>query len=194
MEKQPWSFRACSHYENLTKDAKLGTYGKIWHILPVQRGRVMVKNITFINALLYICENGCKWSRLPKEYSSRHVIYKRFNRRVKDGQCHDAPHGRLLMETVGPLGTAAPLVMDRAYEDDKTRRTAWSLGFSPVVPPKSNRADPWEYDTVLYRRRNEIERLFRLMQGFRRIFCRFEKLDMMYTCFIQLALVCVPIK
>jgi len=55
------------------------TYGKIRHILPVQRGRVTVENITFINALLYICENGCKWRRLPKEYGKWHVIYKRFN-------------------------------------------------------------------------------------------------------------------
>ena len=62
-----------------------GTYGKIRHILPVQRGRVAVQNITFINALLYICENGCKWRRLPKEYGNWHVIYKRFNRWVKDG-------------------------------------------------------------------------------------------------------------
>jgi len=61
------------------------TYGKIRHILPVQRGRVTVENITFINALLYICENGCKWRRLPKEYGNWHVIYKRFNRWVKDG-------------------------------------------------------------------------------------------------------------
>ena len=40
----------------------------------------------------------------------------------------------------------------------------------------------------------EIERLFRLMQGFRRIFCRFEKLDAMYIGFIQLALVYLSIK
>ena len=52
---------------------------------PVQRGRVTVQNITFINALPYICENGCKWRRLPKEYGSRHVIYRYFNRRVMDG-------------------------------------------------------------------------------------------------------------
>jgi len=84
--------------------------------------------------------------------------------------------------------------MDRAYEDDQTRCTAWSLKFSSMVPPKSNRANPWEHDPVLYRRRNEIERLFRLMQGFRRIFCRFEKLDAMYIGFIQLALVYVSIK
>ena len=54
-------------------------------LLPVQRGRVTVKNITFINALPYICENGCKWRRLPKEYGNRHVIYKCFSRWVRDG-------------------------------------------------------------------------------------------------------------
>ena len=89
---------------------------------------------------------------------------------LSGGQCHDAPQGRLLMETVGPLEEeATPLVMDRAYEDNLTRRTAQILKFSPVVPPKSSRAAPWEYDAALYRRRNEIERLFRLMQGFRHI-------------------------
>jgi len=61
------------------------TYGKIRHILPVQRGGVTVENVTFINALLYVCENGCKWRRLPKEYGKWHVIYKRFNRWVKAG-------------------------------------------------------------------------------------------------------------
>ena len=86
------------------------------------------------------------------------------------------------------------MVMDRAYEDDLTQRTAWSLRFSPAVPPKSNRASPWEHGPALYRWRNEIERLFRLMQGFRRIFCRFEKLDAMYIGFIQLALVYLSIK
>jgi len=60
-------------------------YEKIKHLLPVQRGNVSVENITFINALLYICENGCKWRRLPKEYGKWHVIYKRFNRWVKVG-------------------------------------------------------------------------------------------------------------
>jgi len=99
---------------------------------------------------------------------------------LSGGQCHDAPQGRLLMETVGPLEGAPPLVMDRAYEDDRTRRAAWSLGFFPVVPPKSSRANPWGYDAALYKRRDEIERLFRLMQGFRRVFRRFEKLDAMY--------------
>ena len=60
-------------------------YEKMKHLLPVQRGNVSIDNITFINALLYICENGCKWRRLPKEYGNWHVIYKRFRRWVDAG-------------------------------------------------------------------------------------------------------------
>jgi len=79
--------------------------------------------------------------------------------------------------------------MDRAYEGDETRQLALDLGFTPVVPPKSNRLSPWEYDKAMYRRRNEVERLFRRLKGFRRIFSRFEKLDVMFTAFIHFALI-----
>lgn len=66
------------------------------------------------------------------------------------------------------------LIMDNADEADATRQLALELGFAPVVPPKSNRINPWSNDELLYRRRNEIERLFRWLKGFRRIFSRFE--------------------
>lgn len=57
------------------------------------------------------------------------------------------------------------------------------------MPPKHNRRAPWEYDRALYKRRNEIERLFRRLKGFRRIFSRFEKLDVMFIAFINFALI-----
>ena len=79
--------------------------------------------------------------------------------------------------------------MDRAYQGDETRQLVLALGFTPVVPPKLNRLQPWEYDRVMYRRRNEIERLFRRLKGFRRIFSRFDKLDVMFTAFIHFALI-----
>ena len=79
--------------------------------------------------------------------------------------------------------------MDRAYEGEETRQLALELGFVPVVPPKTNRLDPWEYDKALYKRRNEVERLFRRLKGFRRIFSRFEKLDVMFLGFISFALI-----
>ena len=79
--------------------------------------------------------------------------------------------------------------MDRASEGDETRQLALDLGLTPVVPPKSNRVSPWEYDKAMDRRRNEVERLFRRLKGFRRIFSRFEKLDVMFTAFIHFTLI-----
>lgn len=81
------------------------------------------------------------------------------------------------------------LIMDRAYEGDETRQLAFDLGFIPVVPPKSNRITAWHYSKAIDKRRNEIERLFRRLKGFRRIFSRFEKLDVMFTAFIHFALI-----
>jgi transposase len=82
-----------------------------------------------------------------------------------------------------------PLVMDRAYEGDETRQLALQLGLLPVVPPKANRLDPWEYDRALYKKRNEVERLFRRLKGFRRLFSRFEKLDVVFLAFLNFALI-----
>ena len=81
------------------------------------------------------------------------------------------------------------LLMDRAYEGEATRQLAVELGYVPVVPPKHNRLMPWEYDRALYKRRNEIERLFRRLKGFRRLFSRCEKLDVMFVAFINFALI-----
>jgi transposase len=82
-----------------------------------------------------------------------------------------------------------PLIMDRAYEGDETRQLVLELGMVPVVPPKANRKDPWDYDRALYTKRNEIERLFRRLKGFRRIFSRFEKLDALFLGFLNFALI-----
>ena len=65
------------------------------------------------------------------------------------------------------------LVMDKAYEGDETRQLVVDLGLKPVVPPKANRVCPWDYDRELYKRRNEVERLFRRLKRFRRVFTRF---------------------
>jgi transposase len=82
-----------------------------------------------------------------------------------------------------------PLLMDRAYEGNQTRQLGLELGMVPVVPPKSNRVDPWRYDRALYRKRNELERLFRRLKGYRRIFSRFEKLDCVFLACLCFALI-----
>ncbi|MDE7400404.1 MAG: transposase, partial [Oscillospiraceae bacterium] len=59
----------------------------------------------------------------------------------------------------------------------------------PVVPPKKNRKAPWEYDKELYKRRNEIERYFRRLKCFRKMFSRYDKLDILFLAVISFAMI-----
>ena len=56
-------------------------------------------------------------------------------------------------------------------------------------PPSRRRIDAWEYDREVCKRRNEVERLFRRLKEFRRIFSRFEKLDALFLGFIIFVLI-----
>jgi transposase len=105
------------------------------------------------------------------------------------GEAHDAPEGCKLLQSLGGPDRPMHLIMGRTYDGDETRQLALDLGFTPVVPPKSNRITAWEYRKEIHKRRNEIERLFRRLKGFRRIFSRFEKLDVLFMGFIHFALI-----
>ncbi len=108
---------------------------------------------------------------------------------LSPGEASDAKAGRVLLDGIGPLPAPLHLIMDKAYEDNETRQLALDFGFIPVVPPKSNRLEPWQYDQAMNRKRNEIERLFRRLKGFRRIFSRFEKLDVLFLGFLTFTLI-----
>ena len=105
------------------------------------------------------------------------------------GNCGDGPEGCVLLQKLGPTDHPLYILMDRAYEGDETRALAVKLGYIPVVPPKSNRKNPWSYDTQLYKQRNQVERLFRRLKRFRRIFTRYDKLDTIFLAFIYFALI-----
>lgn len=108
---------------------------------------------------------------------------------LSPGEAGDAPMGRALLQSLGSIDDPLHVLMDRAYEGDETRQLALDLGFIPVVPPKSNRLEPWTYDREMYKRRNEVERLFRRLKGFRRVFSRFDKLDIIFLGFVHFALI-----
>ena len=103
---------------------------------------------------------------------------------LSPGQDHDAADGRALVAGVGPQPEGRIPVADRAYEGDETRQLAFDLDYTPVIPPKSNRKQPWAYDREAYKRRNEVERLFRRLIAYRRIFSRSDTLDIIYTGFL----------
>jgi len=58
---------------------------RIESALPRQRGNVRVTNLQFLNALLFVAEQGCKWRGLPKRFGPWHTIYTRMNRWSKSG-------------------------------------------------------------------------------------------------------------
>ncbi len=106
---------------------------------------------------------------------------------LSPGNVHDAAPGRELLKDTNLQ--ADFVIMDRAYEGEETRQLVMDFGMTPVVPPKKNRIYPWEYDREMYKKRNQVERLFRRLKGYRRIFSRFDKLDVIFMFFIYFALI-----
>ena len=70
------------------------------------------------------------------------------------GQAADAPQARPLLTGI----ETAYVIAGKGYESNKILAFTQSTGASAVIPPKSNRKNPWDYDRDLYRKRNLIER------------------------------------
>ena len=107
---------------------------------------------------------------------------------LSGGNVHDSPEGERLVGEIERLPEQIYMVMDRAYEGDRMRVVVTEKGFEAIVPPKKNRKEPWDYDKERYKRRNEIERYFLRLKRFRKIFTRYDKLDVMFSGFIYFAM------
>jgi type IV secretion system protein VirB4 len=128
---------------------------------------------TFFRRLL----NFDDWRVAGKPQSTQFLDYQVVNSNIEAERDHLRVGGHIVRV----------LTMKEAITE--TRPLALDFGFIPVVPPKSNRLEPWQYDKALYRKRNEVERLFRRLKGFRRIFSRFDKLDVLFLGFLNFALI-----
>ena len=60
-------------------------YDRVKHLLPKQRGNVEIDNLTFLRALHYMAENGCRWRAMPEKFGKWDTIYQRFRRWVQLG-------------------------------------------------------------------------------------------------------------
>ena len=109
--------------------------------------------------------------------------------RLSGGNAHDAPEGRALLESAGPIRSRTCLRRWIACEGDETRRLVEEMGMTPVVPPKANRKVERNYDRETCKLRNGIERLFRRFKGCRRPFTRYDKFDAKFPGFLNLAVV-----
>src|SRR5215469_8369328 len=89
------------------------------------------------------------------------------------GEAHEVKGYEALME----LWEAQPkkLLGDRGYDSNAIRDDLKERVIEPVIPPKSNRTEPIEYDREAYKRRNLIERCVNALKHCRRIATRYEK-------------------
>jgi transposase len=89
------------------------------------------------------------------------------------GEAHEVKGYDALME----LFEAQPkkLLGDKGYDANAIRDDLEERGIEPVIPPKSNRKEPIEYDREAYKRRNLIERCVNALKQCRRIATRYEK-------------------
>jgi transposase len=101
------------------------------------------------------------------------------------GEVHETQGFDALME----LHDARPakLLGDKGYDSDDIRDHLTEHGIEPVIPPRSNRKTPIEYDRESYKRRNRIERCVNRLKQFRRIATRYEKTARAYLSMLCLA-------
>lgn len=71
---------------------------------------------------------------------------------------------------------ADTLIADKAFDADKRVIEPLSeAGKTAVIPPKSNRKQPRDFDRHLYRERHLIENFFARLKQFRAIATRYDK-------------------
>ena len=104
---------------------------------------------------------------------------------VTGGEAHEVKGYDALME----LHDNDPdrLLGDKGYDSDNIRNDLAERGIEPVIPPRSNRKVPIEYDREAYKRRNLIERCVNRLKQFRRIATRYEKTARAYLSMLCIA-------
>ena len=77
---------------------------------------------------------------------------------------------------------------DKAYDaDERVLKLLADAGVEAVIPPKSNRKKPREYDRELYKARHLIENFFGKLKQYRAIATRYDKTARNFLDAIHLA-------
>ena len=83
---------------------------------------------------------------------------------------------------------------DRAYDSDTIRQMLAAAGKEAVIPPRSNRVKPPDYDKEKYKARNQAERLFCKLKSYRAAATRYDKLATMFLGGVLAALLAISLK
>lgn len=103
--------------------------------------------------------------------------------RLTGGQRHDITQAEALIDGI----ENAAVLGDKGYDADAFIAAIEQQNCVPVIPSRSNRKHPRDYDEELYKERNLVERFFRKLKNYRRIFSRFDQKARNYSSFIAFA-------
>ena len=110
------------------------------------------------------------------------------------GHCHESPVFETVFAQVPPEHALTHAIMDKGYDSNGIREHLIAHDIVPVIPPKSNRRAPLDYDKALYKLREKVERFFNNLKQFRRIATRYEKLSQTFLALIHLVAAWIIIK
>jgi len=101
--------------------------------------------------------------------------------RLTAGQVHDITQAEALLPP-SPMGY---VIADKDYDADAFVRVIQQRGAIPVIPPRSHRKTPRDYDAHLYMERHLVECFINKIKHYRRIFSRYDKLANSYLGFLH---------
>jgi transposase len=78
-------------------------------------------------------------------------------------------------------------VADKGYDSDEFRAQLRRWGSQACIPPRCNRLQPASWHRGHYRKRHKVENLFQRSKCNRRVGTRYEKNDLYFLAFVQLA-------
>ncbi len=97
------------------------------------------------------------------------------------GQRHDITQAQALIADF----ETEHVIADKGYDSMDFLQCILGRGALPVIPPRSNRKTPREYDEYLYRERHLVECFINKIKHYRHIFSRFDKLSSRFLGFLN---------
>ena len=113
---------------------------------------------------------------------------------LTEGHRHESPVFDGVFAQVPQEQQLTHAIMDKGYDSNQIRAQLVAQDIMPVIPPKSNRTEPLDYEKDLYKLREKVERFFNSLKQFRRIATRYEKLSQTFLAFIHLVAAWISIK
>ena len=102
---------------------------------------------------------------------------------LSGGEVHDSKMAGSLIEGLN----AEHFLADKGYDSKSLVEAAEAEGMTVLIPSRSNSLEPRTYDAVIYKERNQIERLFNRLKNCRRVATRYEKSARNFLAMLQLA-------